>query len=164
MDQNSRVGSCGRILVCIAFRFKSSQYRGLVFPTRFFAGIAAPLIGLFSLFLLTAQGCESHGKLIVFPDGRHAARMMVYGNVPGGTSIWVITRRTWSPLWEEVASGFSIGTLLEPIEPTIVWTDNSHLNLDFPVGDPSDTSYSHVCQNKQVGDILIVCKTHMRKQ
>jgi hypothetical protein len=152
------------ILIWVTFRFKSSQHRWPVFTARFFAGIAAIPIWLFSLFLLTAKGCESHGDLIVSPDGRHAARMMIYGNVPGGTSVWVIARRSWSPLSEEVASGSSIGTLLDPIEPTIVWEDNSHLILDFPATDPGDSSYRHLCQNKQVGDILVVCKTHIRKQ
>jgi hypothetical protein len=153
------------ILIWIAFRFKGSQHRWpVLFTGRLFIGIAALPIWLFSLFLLSVQGCESHGGLVVSPDGRHAARMMVYGNVPGGTSVWVIARKSWSPLWEEVASGRSIGTLLDPIEPTMVWTDNSHLILDFPANDSGDSSYSHLCQNKQVGDILVVCKTHIRKQ
>jgi hypothetical protein len=164
MDQNRRAGSCPLDSHLGDFSLQEfSAPMASVYGPLFCRYRGDSNLAILS-FLLTAQGCESHGVLIVSPDGRHAARMMIYGNVPGGTSVWVIARRSWSPLSEEVASGSSIGTLLDPIEPTIVWEDNSHLILDFPATDPGDSSYRHLCQNKQVGDILVVCKTHIRKQ
>ncbi|MGH9595759.1 MAG: hypothetical protein ACRD3K_03080, partial [Edaphobacter sp.] len=88
---------------------------------------------------------------------------LIWGSVPSGSSIWVIERRSWSPFWKEVASGASIGTSLDPIEPKIHWADNFHLILDFPADTSHDNSYGHLCENKQVEDILVQCKTHINK-
>lgn len=150
-------------LLYFAFRRRVHIRQWPVRTARVVAVTAALPVWLFSLFLLTAQGCASHRELIVSPDGRHAARLMIWGSVPSGSSVWVIERRSWSPLWTEVASGASIGTPLDPIEPTISWDDNAHLILDFPASVPGDSSYGHSCENKQVGDILVQCKTHIGK-
>ena len=115
---------------------------------------------LLSLFLLTAQGCEEDRHLIGSPDGKHVARMMIWGSVPSGTSLRVIERRSWSPEWRVVSEAETIGTLLDPIEPRLTWTDNFHLVIDYPI--PSEgTGFD--CVNKKVGAILIVCRTHINK-
>jgi hypothetical protein len=46
---------------------------------------------------------------------------------------------------------------LDPIEPQMVWIDNSQLVIDYPA--PSDET-SFDCVSKKVGDILITCRTH----
>jgi hypothetical protein len=148
------------LLLYFAFRRKMHIRKGLVMTARIVAVTAALPVWLFSLFLFTAQGCASHKDLIVSPDGRHAARLMIWGSVPSGSSVWVIERRNWSPMWKEVASGASIGTSLDPIEPTIRWADNVHLVLDFPANVPGDNSYGHECENRRIGDILVQCETH----
>jgi hypothetical protein len=122
--------------------------------------IAALPIWLFSLFLLSAQGCEEDRQLIGSPDGKHVARLMIWGSVPSGSQLRVIERRSWSPIWHEVSVAGSEGTPLDPIEPRISWSDNDHLVLDYPV--PSDGS-GFECSSKKVGDILIVCRVHSSK-
>ena len=119
------------------------------------AFIAAGLI--VSAFLLSAQGCEEDRALVGSPDGRHVARMMIWGSVPTGSSLRVIERRSWSPVWQEVSSAGSVGTPLEPIEPRILWSDNSHLVIDYP---EATEGSGFTCESHRVGDILIVCKTH----
>jgi hypothetical protein len=142
-------------LTWLGFRFLSGRVRRIVFPVASIA-ICCVTAGL-SLFLLTAQGCEENRPLIGSPDGRHVARMMIWGSVPSGTSLRIIERRSWSPHWQVVSEAGTIGTLLDPIEPRLAWTDNRHLVIDYPV--PGEGSGSD-CINKKVGDILIVCKTH----
>jgi len=119
-------------------------------------GLALP-VWICSLFLLSVQGCEEDRGLIGSPDGRHVARLMIYGNVPTGSSLRVVERKSWRPWWQEVSGAGSIGTPLEPIEPRLTWSDNSHLLIDYPV--PTEGS-GFDCQSKQVRDILIVCRTH----
>jgi hypothetical protein len=112
---------------------------------------------LVSFFLFGAQGCEEDRQLIGSPDGKHVARLMIWGSVPTGTSLRVIERKSWSPIWHVVSDAGSIGTPLEPIEPHIAWRDNSHLVIDYPVHTEGS---GFDCVGRQVGDILIVCKTH----
>ena len=116
---------------------------------------------LASFFLLSAQSCEEDRALIGSPDGRHVARLMIYGNVPAGTSLRVIERRSWSPTWTEVSGAGSVGTPLDPIEPRITWADNYHLVLDYPVA--TDGS-GFACMTRRVGDIFVVCKTHVGRR
>ena len=151
------------LLLYFAFRRRMTRRKWPVLTARVIVATAALPAWFFSLFLLMGQGCASHEDLIVSPDGRHAARLMIWGDVPSGSSVWVIERRSWNPLWHEVASAASIGTPLDPIRPMIHWSDNVHLVLDFPANIPGDDSFGHLCENKQVGDILVQCKTHINK-
>jgi hypothetical protein len=145
----------------LAFRRKRAKQGWRVVTAQVTSVVAALPIWLFSLFLLTAQGCEEDQPLIGSPDGRHVARLMIWGSVPSGTSLRVIERRAWSPRWEEVAVAGYAATPIKPIQPKIVWSDNLHLVLDFPSrvsGD--DAGFAYRCENKYVGDVLVICKTH----
>ena len=117
---------------------------------------AAPFIVL-SLFLLSVQGCEEDRALVDSPDGRHVARLMIWGSVPTGASLQVIERHSWSPRWHVVSSAASVGTQLDPIEPKVIWADNSHLVLDYP---DSQEGAGFDCMSRKVGDIWLICKTH----
>ena len=145
------------VLLLIVFRTKSAQPQWCIFTARYLSFLLAVPLWIFSLFLLSVQGCEEDRGLIGSPDGRHVARLMIYGNVPAGTSLRVIERKSWSPWWQEVSGAGSIGTPLEPIEPRLTWSDSLHLVIDYPVT-TEGTGFD--CESKQVGDILIVCRTH----
>ncbi len=121
------------------------------------SSILLAIIG--SAFLLSAQSCEEDRAPIGSPDGRHVVRLMIYGNVPAGTSLRVIERKSWSPIWREVSEAGSVGTSLEPIEPKLSWPDNDHLTIDYP---ESEEGTGFLCESKRMGAILIVCKTHKR--
>jgi hypothetical protein len=138
-------------------RARDSKYGSL---GRIASAIIALPIWLFSLFLLSVQGCEEDRRLVGSPDGKHVARLLIWGSVPTGTSLRVIERRSWSPIWHQVSSAGSGGTSLAPIEPRISWSDNSHLVLDYP--EPTDGA-GFDCHDERVGDILIVCRTHTSK-
>ncbi|MGD0444917.1 MAG: hypothetical protein ABSA39_13370 [Edaphobacter sp.] len=145
------------ILFWLTFRLKVTQRGRLVMTARVISVVISLPILLFSLFLLTAQGCEEDHGLIGSPDGKHVARLMVWGSVPTGTSVRVILRKSWSPLWQVVSDGATVGTSLDPLEPRLSWIDNSRLIIDYPA--PS-AGTGFRCDSQKVGDILIVCRTH----
>ena len=138
--------------------FRRIRFRPLVgVAARTTTMLATVLCLFFSLFLLSAQGCEEDRELIGSPDGRHVARMMIWGSVPTGSSLRIVERRSWSPFWRTVSRAGSVGTPLEPIEPKVIWLDNIHLLLDYPEsvdGTGSD------CTSRRVGDVELVCRTH----
>jgi hypothetical protein len=144
-------------VIWIAHRYKGLRQRRSTETIRVASiVVAAPLVAL-SLFLLSAQGCEEDRVLVGSPDGRHVARMMIWGSVPTGTSLQIIERHSWSPQWQVVSSAATVGTLLDPIEPKVIWIDNSHLLLDYP--EASEGS-GFDCTGRKVGDIWLICKTH----
>jgi hypothetical protein len=145
------------VLLWLTRKLKGAQGRWLVITAHVVSVIISLPILLFSLFLLTAQGCEENRGLVGSPDGKHVVRLMIWGSVPTGTSVRVIARRSWSPLWKVVSEGSTVGTVLDPLEPRLSWQNNSTLIIDYP--SPSDGT-GFRCENQRVGDILIVCRTH----
>lgn len=148
-------------IALVWFAFRLERTRWLTTTARVVSVTSSIPILLLSLFLLTAQGCEENRNLIGSPDGKHVTRLMIWGSVPTGTSVRVIERRNWSPIWHVVSEGATIGTLLDPLEPRLSWADNSKLVIDYPA--PSDST-SFLCENQKVGDILVECKTHKGNQ
>ena len=147
------------VVLRLAFKLKRAQHRWQIPTTRVVSVIVAIPIWLFSLLLLSAQGCEEDRRLTGSPDGKHVARLMIWGSVPTGTSLRVIERRSWSPEWQVVSEASSIGTPLDPIEPWLTWSDNSHLVIDYPT---STDGTGFDCKNEQIGHILVECKSHSR--
>ena len=145
------------VLLWLAFRVQRAKGQWRVISARAVSVLGALLVLPYSLFLLTAQGCEEDRKLIGSPDGKHVARLMIWGSVPSGTTLRIVERKSWSPVWQEVSSAFTVGTLLDPIEPHITWDDNLHLVIDYP-GQSEGSSFE--CSSKEVGNIQIVCRTH----
>lgn len=147
-------------LLWLAFRRQKYRRGWAMLSVRVLSALGSLPVLLFSLFLLSAQSCASHGPLIGSPDGKHVARELIYGNVPAGSSIDVVERASWSPAWESVGGAASVGTPLEPIEPIVSWADDSHLILNFPNTEPGT---GHGCIERRVGTVQIVCRTHMRE-
>ena len=145
------------LMLWLVFRRVKSNRPRVVMAARITSMLASVPFFLFSLFLLTAQGCEEDRELVGSPDGRHVARLMIWGSVPTGSNLRVIERRSWTPSWQTVSRAGSVGTPLEPIEPRIVWLNNTHLLLDYP--EPVDGTGSD-CRSRRVEDIELVCRTH----
>jgi hypothetical protein len=152
----------GPIVVSIAiiwftFRLKRPKNDWFITTSRSVGILSSlPLFGV-SLFLLTAQGCEEDRRLVSSPDGKHVARLMIWGSVPSGTSVHVIERRSWSPTWQTVSEGTTIGTLIDPLEPQLSWRSNTELLIDYPA---TTEGTGFLCESRSLGDILISCKTH----
>lgn len=144
-------------VVSFPFTLKRPWHQGFVIIGRVMGLLGAVPILFFSFFLLTAQGCEEDRRLIGSPDGKHVARLMIWGSVPTGTSVHVIERQSWSPMWQTVSEGSTTGTSIDPLEPRLSWNGNAQLLIDYPV---ATEGTGFLCQSKSVGDILIVCKTH----
>ena len=145
------------IILWLAFR-KAYKPLWLQEVSRLGSTLATFVLVLFSLFLLSAQGCEEDRALIGSPDGKHVARMLIWGSVPTGTSLRIIERKSWSPTWQTVSVAGSAGTPLEPIEPKVIWLSNHRLMLDYP--EPISGFCGFECKSGTVGDIELICRVH----
>ena len=144
-------------LLIVAFRMSRTKHPKGTIAVRIVSLFAALPFWFLSLFLLVAQGYEEDRPIIASPDGRHIARLMIWGSIPSGTSLQVIERRSWSPTWRVISTAGSEGRPLDPIEPRITWLDNRRLLIDYP--EPSDGSGSF-CVSGPLGEVELVCTTH----
>jgi hypothetical protein len=113
-----------------------------------------------SLFLLVAwsafmQGGERNSGLFGSPDGNHVARIMITsGTIADSRYSSVIVRKSGSPTWRRAYYGFGYFQEGGPAMPYIHWADNTHLIIDYQVGDEPST-----CVNK-VENIFVECRAH----
>jgi hypothetical protein len=145
------------ILLAFVFGVRSAQLPESISRVRGWAVFAAVLLWSFSALLWMAHRYEQDGPLLGSPDGRHVARLIIWGEEAEGTSLRVIERRSGRPSWQVVSKASTIGMRVGPIEPRLRWVDDSHLVIDYPTP-TQGTSFD--CQNKQAAEIQIVCVTH----
>jgi hypothetical protein len=80
--------------------------------------------------------------------------MITSGTIADSKYSSVIVRKSGSMTWRRAYYGFGYFQESGPTNPYVHWADNTHLVIDYQVGDEPST-----CANK-VENIFVECRAH----